>query len=77
VLSDTDVLVLSPQVLKLGVKWRWKRENGLEWETYHDEAVNAAERAVQSGRSAQEVDLTTTRGSALINYWSIPDGRYG
>jgi hypothetical protein len=77
VLSDTDVLLLPPQVLKLGVKWRWKRENGLEWETYQAEAVNAAERAVQAGRSAQEVQLTAGHGSALINYWSIPDGRYG
>lgn len=77
VLSDTDNVVLSPQVLKLGVKWRWKRENGLEWQTYQEEAVAAAQRAVQSGRSAQEVQLTASHGSALINYWSIPDGRYG
>jgi hypothetical protein len=77
VVSDTDVLVLPPQVLKLGMKWRWKRENGLEYDTYQAEAVNAAERAVQSGRSAQEVQLTASHGSALINYWSIPDGRYG
>lgn len=77
VLADTDILTLSPQVLKLGIKWRWKRENGVEWETYQDEAAAAAQRAVQSGRSAQEVQLTASHGTALINYWSIPDGRYG
>lgn len=77
VLADTDVLVLPFQVLKAGVKWRWKRENGLEWQTYQEEAVQITERAIQAGRSAAEVGLGLNRGSALINYWNIPDGRYG
>lgn len=77
VAADTDELVLPWQTLKAGVKWRWKRENGLEWETYYEEAVNSARRSIQSGRSAREVSLTPSRGTALINYWSIPDGGFG
>jgi hypothetical protein len=77
VAADSDVLVLPWQTLKAGVKWRWKRENGLEWQTYQDEAINSARRALQSGRSAREVSLTPSRGTALINYWSIPDGGFG
>lgn len=77
VLSDTDILTLPDQVLKLGVKWRWKRENGFEYETYREEAIGAARRAVQSGRSAPEIPLTHQGVSPLINYHSIPDGGYG
>ena len=77
VAADSDVLVLPWQTLKAGVKWRWKRENGLEYQTYQDEAINSARRALQSGRSAREVSLTPSRGTALINYWSIPDGGFG
>lgn len=76
ILADTDELVLSPQVLKAGVKWRWKRENGMEWETYRAEAEDNARLAIQSGRSAPDIAITPRRGSALISMYSIPDGGF-
>lgn len=77
ILSDSDIFLLPPETVKLGVKWRWKRENGVEWQTYYEEAAASARRSVQSGRSAREIPLSPSRGTALINYWSIPDGGYG
>lgn len=76
VLADTDILVLPPQLLKAGVKWRWKRENGMEWETYLTEAEDSARLAVQSGRSAPDIAITPRRGTALISLYSIPDGGF-
>lgn len=76
VLADTDVLILPPQILKAGVKWRWKRENGMEWQTYLTEAEDSARLAVQSGRSASDIAVTPHRGSALITMYSIPDGGF-
>lgn len=77
VLADTDVLILPPQILKAGMKWRWKRENGMEWQTYLTEAEDSARLAIQSGRSAPDVAIAPRRGTALITMYSVPDGGFG
>lgn len=76
-LSDSDVCNLDEHVLSLDLKWRWKREQGVEWQSYFDEAVNAARRAYTSGKSAPMIDLTTRKRNYLIGWRNIPDGNYG
>jgi len=76
-LADTDVLVLPADTLTLGLKWRWKRENGFEWESYYEEAAAACRRAIQSGRGAPTIPLVGGRSSALIGRGSIPETGYG
>lgn len=42
---DTDTLLLSEELMRLGLRWRWKKEHGLEYaedfRTYETEVTNA------------------------------------
>lgn len=76
-LKDTDIPLFDEHLLTLEVKWRWKREQGVEWQSYLDEAVNTAKRLYTSGKSAPMIDLTARRRNYLIGWRNVPDGNYG
>lgn len=50
---DTDTVLLSEQLLTLGLRWRWKKENGLEYaEDYQDYELQVKDALSRDGGKA-------------------------
>lgn len=75
--ADTDVCHIDEEIIKSGIIWRWKRENGFEWESYRKEHEAAVKLAYSSQKSAPILSLTGNRVTYLLGPWSLPDTGYG
>lgn len=75
---DTDTLLLPEELLRLGLRWRWKKEKGLEYaedfRTYETEVANALGR--DGGKPTLYMDGSQPRvrpGVIVPEYsWDLP-----
>jgi hypothetical protein len=74
--SDTDLGVLEEDVMKLGILWRWKAAQGLDYaedfQTYQLRVQNAASRDGAKGR----LKLTVGSGGRLLSNMNVSEGSW-
>lgn len=75
--SDDDTTYLDEELLKLGLRWRWKQAKGLDY----GEDMATYERAVESsfGNDGGSTELNIGGPSYLWEYWryNLPEGGFG
>lgn len=74
--DDTDLPLLDDQLLMLGTRWRFKRENGLEY----GEDYRAYERRMKNliGRNVSREPLSLVPGNTIdLGNGTVPDGQFG
>lgn len=73
--ADTDTGVLSESLMELGLIWRWKRANGLdyaqEFETYEERVMNALSRDA-AGQTLYQGGPSRSVGGIVIPIGSWP-----
>ena len=74
--ADTDLPLLDDQTLMLGLKWRLKRENGLEYAENYREYERKLQNAIARDIPQEPISLTPGRGRYL-GFGQIPDGQFG
>jgi hypothetical protein len=75
---DTDVALISEDLLTLSLKWRFLKAKGLDWEA--DEAEYKAKKDKYTGRSASARSLplnSRASGLRLLNAQNVPDTSFG
>lgn len=75
--ADTDVCVLDENRLALGVQWRFRREKGLEWQSFRFDSESSWKRASTSKKGSKVLSLVPTRTGHLISERQLPDTGYG
>lgn len=73
-LHDSDVAVLPEELFTLGVKWRFLRAKGFDYDQEFKDYERAVERNM--ARSAPARDLYLTRGQLgvhILDDWNVPD----
>jgi hypothetical protein len=76
-LADTDVSLLDENILARGIKWRWRRENKLDYEEFRRDAEAAWKRAATAKKGTRALSLVPQRGFQLLSNANISDGNYG
>ena len=68
---DTDLWLLDDQLFRMEVKWRFKKEKGLEWNTDLQDAANrrATVRSRDEANSTLIPNLVTVTGQPYTNLW--------
>ena len=77
VTADTDSCVLSEHLAKMGIKWRWRQHNSLEFQSFYSEWNNEFERLKTALLSAKELSMGRQPFYQFIGSWSVPDSGYG
>lgn len=76
--NDTDVFLLPRDLLKLSIKWRWRREQGLEWSSYLEEYNQELDKYTSKDRPSPGFSMTGANYRQNFLGWiNIPDTRYG
>jgi hypothetical protein len=75
--ADTDVGLLSEDLMTLGLKWRFLRAKGLSYAEERETYDRAVERAAARDGGARTLALNRTAISPLLNNANIPDTGYG
>ena len=72
--SDTDVAILPPELMSLGIEWRYKKAKGLEWSTPWQEYTDqiAKRTAIQDGGAPRLSMAPSLEGS-----WYDPNVKEG
>jgi hypothetical protein len=76
--ADTDVSLINEDLLSIGLKWRFLRAKGLDWQPY--EAEYKAKKDKITGRSASARSLplnSRASGLRLLNSQNVPDSSFG
>lgn len=75
---DTDVSLINEDLITLGLKWRFLKAKGLDWEA--DQAEYKAKKDKITGRSASARSLplnSRASGLRLLNAQNVPDTGFG
>lgn len=76
--NDTDVFLLPRDLLKLCVKWRWRRENGLEFSTYLEEYNQELDKYSAKDRPSPGFSMTgASYRQNFLGWINIPDTGFG
>ena len=77
-INDTDVFLLPHNLLLLCFKWRWRRENGLEYSTYLEEYNQELDKYVAKDRPSPGFSMTgADYRQNFLGWANIPDTKYG
>lgn len=74
-LADTDETYLDERLFILGVRWRWKAANGLDYA--EDFKTYQLEKTQKSARDGGNTEITTTGDTQYVLSPNIPDGNFG
>jgi hypothetical protein len=74
-LADTDGTYLDEKLITLGVRWRWKAANGLDYA--EDYRTYQTERNQKMARDGGNTEINTTGDSEFVLSPNIPDGNFG
>jgi len=76
--ADTDTCMLNENIVKAGIRWRWKKEKGLsyaeDFTTY--ESKMATEWAADGGGAPTVGIGASEAGMHLLDYTNVPDGNW-
>jgi len=76
--ADTDLYLLPEELLKLAFKWRWRREQGLEFSTYLEEYNQELDKYTARDRPQPGFSLTGPMyRQNFLGWFNIPDTGYG
>lgn len=76
--DDTDVFLLPRDLLKLNLKWRWRREQGLEYMTYLEEYNQELDKYQGRDRPQPGFSMSGSQyRQNFLGYINIPDTGYG
>lgn len=76
--TDTDVSLIDEDLMTMGVKWRFLKAKGLDWEA--DQAEYMAKKDKLTGRAASARSLplnSRASGLRLLNSQNVPDTGFG
>jgi len=75
---DTDIPLLDDFLLELGLKWRYLRAKGLDYEQEYRTYEDAVERALGRSTTGRDLSLNSQPGiHRLIDQRNVPDTGYG
>ena len=74
-LADTDGTYLDERLISLGVRWRWKAANGLDYA--EDYRTYQTERNQKMARDGGNTEINTTGDAEYVLSPNIPDGNFG
>ena len=75
--ADTDVGILSEDLMKDGVVWRFLRQKGLDYGDYRNDYERRRDRLIAQSRPAPNLSVTGFRMWPMIGPWSAPETGYG
>jgi hypothetical protein len=74
--ADTDLTYLNPQLLMLGLRWRWRKTKGLPYAEDYD--TYTAQKEMAKARDGGSSALSVTRsGSYRVGNPNLPEGNFG
>lgn len=75
--ADTDEILLSEDIVSLGIQWRFLRAKGFEYEPYKEQWEQEIRREASSLSGARTLSLNRRDFSLFLNFYNIPDSGYG
>lgn len=75
-LNDADEFLLEPKLIKLGTKWRFLQQKGLEYIPIMAEWTAASKRQIAGYRGSKTITVGRRAGYPFIGYLNIPDTGY-
>ncbi len=75
--ADSDLIVFDEYTFKLGVKWRFRKEKGLEWQSFKDEWDQALPVEASAEIGAKTLSMADDIGRIFISPRQVPDTGYG
>lgn len=76
--ADTDYYTLDDDCFILGLKWRFLRAKGLDYEEEYTAYVNACQRTLSRNGGTRNLPLNATSGATrLLGYNNVPDTGFG
>lgn len=76
--ADTDVHLFDQRLFEVGVKWRWKAGNGLEFAEDRDQYDKRLDLRKAHSRTARRLSLTGGRHAPhFLDYQNVPETGYG
>lgn len=75
---DTDTAIISEDLIVMGLKWRFLKAKGLDWEEEKSQYQNKFDRIAARAASARSLPLNArASGIRLLNSQNVPDTGYG
>lgn len=76
--ADTDVSLISEDLITMGVKWRFMQAKGLDWQDYKDQYMEKKDKLTGRSASARSLPLNSrASGLRLLNASNVPDTGFG
>lgn len=76
--ADTDLIVLNQDLIIDGAEWRWKRNNGFDYQELKRDWLGRIDQAKTDLEGATIVNFGIPRyRTPLLGPWNIPDSGYG
>jgi hypothetical protein len=76
--NDTDVSLISEDLMVLSLKWRFLKAKGLDWEAEYKEYKDKFDRVAGRAASARNLPLNArASGIRLLNSQNVPDTGFG
>lgn len=76
--ADTDTPILDDQAMILGIKWRFLRSKGFDYQEEKRQYEDSIERLIARAGMGRDLPLSSAGGSFhLIDYSNVADGGYG
>lgn len=76
-LADTDVSLLDEDILALGTKWRFRKDKGLEFESFKRDAEESWKRSSHAQKGNKVLSLNSIIRSPLLSELNIPETGWG
>lgn len=76
-LADTDVAILDPDIMELGIQVRYRRSRGMAFGSEADEYTQLVDQAVGDDMPSKVLNLNSTRPSGLLGVRNLPETGYG
>jgi hypothetical protein len=74
--ADTDEFALNPQMMIMGVKWRWLQANGFQYEAMQAEYTDFVNRELARDGGASVLSLVRMPRQILLSDENIQDGNW-
>ena len=76
-LADTDYPLIDPEIINLGVQWRFLRQKGLNYQEIRADYETMVIRQANAVKTAPTLDLTRSSNPRFISVLNIPDTGFG
>ena len=76
-LTDLDTPILQDELFVLGIKWRWRQAQGLDYSQEYASYKENCEMLMANATSGRSLPLSGAFQDGLLNYNNIPDTGFG